>query len=265
MPQGARISPEIVREVENLWGMDSKLSAAKIVDKINREHRSLGTIGQRKVQQVIAGLKGRGAGHFDPNPWRPWQAETSEDMEYLLWLQAMFLSTFRRGLDQHEADWARRLRALLHGMKPNLQLVILRLYFERAYAAANLVRDPRTDDLDAILAFRPWKSLELWEQYVSATEDGLIEPPALEFEILEEEWTLQLPLCVGTDALLLMLAFSEHNPLYFDDVRGGWCHGLLAENDFSPKEDKESFQLMGLTGNGSDKCRKLLWEDGDAR
>ena len=266
MSRGARVPPEVVDEVEMMWGMDTNLSAAKIFGKLRRKYGP-GTIGHRKVQQIIGRLKERGAGRFEPLPWRPWHwerpedSETSEDTEYLLGLQGKFLTTFRRGLHQHEANWARRLRATLNGTTPNRQLVILRLYFERADVAANLARGyPRTDDLDAILAFRPWKSPAIWEHYVSATEDGLIESPVLEFAVLEEEWTGKVPLCVGTDALLLMLAFSEHNDDYFDDVRGGWSHGLLAENDFSLREDKGSHLLMGLTDDGWVQCRKLLWE-----
>lgn len=278
MTRGARISPEVIDQVERTWAKDPRQSAPQVLKRLTG--RARGRIGLRKVQQIIANVRSRGAGEWEPMPWTPWKAdcassgqsvsgeeplqseprwspETPEDSRYLFDLHRRFLSIFDRGLYRHEAEWARRLRAILSDENPNFELLILLLYFERVDDALSLDREPYTQDLDAVLTFRAWESQYHWREYAAAVKDGRIESPEMTFDVLEDEWTAtaMATFCDGTDALLLMFVFSERNPRFFEQKSDGWSGEFLDQSHFTSIEKREFDQLVRLTADGLDRCQ----------
>lgn len=192
--------PERVTEaVETLWaklcvearqakgkepsGRDVWLKYHGLFPKAGKVSKDSQKISLRKVQQIVAEVKKKSDKRsVSPPPvdeWRPWenQEEGPESAAYLLLLDAITLAMYRRHLYQHEADWAQRLRVALEGLSPYDQFCFVQQYVSRQGIADWLGRPLYTADLDAVLAYKPWLSIENKRAYEVAFNGGSIDYP----------------------------------------------------------------------------------------
>ncbi len=169
-----KIAYQVVEEIQQLWAADPDLSARRV-------HRIFGqrsgvNISERKVQQIIAELKGKQTRReFYSVEWTPWQdeTETPADTAHLLALDAISLAMSGRHLFLHEAKWGRRLGVALDGLSKLMQLVFVRDYGLRESAAYEIGTSTYTADLDSLVAYRPWLP-ENYEVYHFAVITGSI-------------------------------------------------------------------------------------------
>ena len=172
------ISDAVVDTVKEIWANDPRQNATQVHTVVKRR-LGPGAVSLRKVQQVVAELKKRGAGRFQLSEWGPWQDPdaTPEDADYLFWIQRMMIRDWKRRLYEHEAKWARRLRVVLRDADPEIQLLLIGLYAERERFAVNVQELPTyTEDLDGFVTFKPWLR-KRWKEYQSAVEAGVVPPP----------------------------------------------------------------------------------------
>lgn len=229
---------EIVRLVEREWAdQDQKATVTGSRPPRAKDVRARlarqGAPSLRKVQQIIREVKARG-GSFEPVKWQPWNVdsngngkESPEETEFLLTLQFRALSFWRRGLYEHEALWACRLRAVVVNMTAlemdpstavGVGLCLILLYAHREAQAQLLNRPPYTDDLDGLLTFAPWGSAK-WKGYELAVAEGLIVPPQDTYTFENQEMGYRIVLG-GTEALLRLLHQNRANTAIIEGISG---------------------------------------------
>ena len=157
---GAPKKPEwMVERIRSLWAEDANQSALGVWDRFYEESGRRTLISKRKVQIIIKeAILTAGVG-FEALRWTPWQdpSETAEDVGYLMSMDANWMMKFLRHLHQHEARWAKRLRAVLTNVNPELRLLFIHEYGMREVMSSNLGRKtPYTVDLDSLLTVKPW-------------------------------------------------------------------------------------------------------------
>ena len=154
------VRDEVVRVVKNTWGQHPELSAARVHAIVNKR---LGpdSVSVRKVQQIVAELAKRTT--FESTPWNPWSRDywdhdgyTSEDVDHLLEVQRTSQRLANRVLTEHEAAWARRIRVSTKDLKQDARMLLIWEYAYREEIALSLNRPIWTEDLDALLASKPW-------------------------------------------------------------------------------------------------------------
>ena len=165
---------EAIRHIEELWAMNPTQSALQIRIKYLR-YSQAHQIGSRKVQMIIANARQINQRYmaFHPSPWKPWtdSNENSDDSNYLLEINATSLHTYERGLYEHEASWAKRLRASLTGLSKRAQCLMIFAYGAREEIANRLnYQSIYTSDLDNILATKPWQHQILGEEDANAQD-----------------------------------------------------------------------------------------------
>ena len=163
-----QIPLETIRHIEELWAMNPSQSAVQIRIKY-LQYSNAHQIGNRKVQMIIANARQVNQRYmaFHSHTWKPWTCsnESSEDSNYLLEINATSLHAYGRGLYQHEAFWAKRLRASLTGLSKRAQCLMIFAYGTREQIANRLdYRSIYTSDLDNILATKPWQHPILREE-----------------------------------------------------------------------------------------------------
>ena len=188
------LASEIVDAVEHTWGKlrhdadrsgMSPPTGTQVYQEMKERRRKGGpTVTEpslRKVQQIVRDMKTRGEGRFDPTEWRPWRGdelEAPEDTHFLLLLCALARRQWVRGLYEHEARWARRLRPALErmskGQMRTIGLELVGMYSVREEVARLYNRPPPTGDLDGLFAFPPW--VVGWTGYEYAVKERLVEP-----------------------------------------------------------------------------------------
>ena len=139
-----------------------------------RIHRELegrygsGVVSQRAVSKWIA-ASGRKDQRGEPQAWRKWQPDLwQQDAGYLLRLDLVSRGLFGRGLYEEEARWATRLELALQGLSVFAQWAVIEEYARRHINSET----PATDDLDLLLATRPWRDEGLLERTVRRSGNG---------------------------------------------------------------------------------------------
>jgi hypothetical protein len=128
---------------------------------------------------------------FSAVQWEPWPdteegpqlEETPEETDFLLKLD--YIKQVERGVSlySHEAKWGRRLRVALKGLPPYGQYRFVSLYATREVINHYLNRPKYTADLDAFIAFKPWRPYYEWvsyNAYLFAVQTGIIPFPELD-------------------------------------------------------------------------------------
>jgi hypothetical protein len=118
---------------------------------------------------------------FPAAPWRPWidPEESAADTAFLLRINAAMLAEQGRRLYDLEARWGRRLRPALEGVPPLGQSRLVMHYALRELRAYYLREEIYTEDLDNLLAYRPWFEGNQ-EAYHFALVSGLAPYPGLD-------------------------------------------------------------------------------------
>ncbi len=152
---------EAIRQIQELWAINPSQNALQVRIKY-LQYSNAHQIGDRKVQMIIANARQVTQGYrsFHLYPWKPWSFlnENSADSNYLLEINATSLQTYGRGIYQHEASWAKRLRVSLTGLSKRAQCLIIFAYGTREEIANRLnYSSIYTSDLDNILATKPWQ------------------------------------------------------------------------------------------------------------
>ena len=206
-----RLPDEVVEAVKNQWGLDPKQRAKEVRAEVEKlGHR----VSIRKVQQIVAELKSRGAGPMEVQLWRPWEdsTETPAETVDLIDISLKWKVWRQRELGLHEAKWWRRLRHALPPTPPIYLAMLTVLYAEREMVASNLNEPAVTDDLDPLLFFIPWTSREQLRTYKQALEIGTIDEPRLtEVIAVGSKDENVLKFVKGLDALLLLFVSVKDN------------------------------------------------------
>jgi hypothetical protein len=181
----APVSENVVEQVMQLWAQNPNLSGHAIAEKYFEAHGDE-DIRRRKIIEIVTAAKK--AAPNQPFPfaeWKPWvdRQETAEETYFLLLLNYIKQADAGVSLRQHEARWARRLRVDIAGLNPYSQYKLVSLYAMREAISYYLNRPQRNDDLDAFVAFRPWRPHHNWSAYhiyLAALEAGVV--PFLEVD-----------------------------------------------------------------------------------
>ena len=171
------LADEIVREINGTWAEDPSLSAAGVHRILVLTHGE-GYVSLSKVQQIVGEAKQGGGGKFRPTVWQPWVSPecTAEDIAYLFRLNRLCFELNSRFLYQHEAHWARLLRASLEDLELPIQFFLIFLYAYREQLGRNLGYDHTyTEYYDAFITFQPWTEDGMTE-YVKAVENDQVPP-----------------------------------------------------------------------------------------
>ena len=173
-----RIPGNVIEAIQVIWGEDSSQTATDVFNKFRRLNPAE-KLGIRKVQLIVAELKkDHGQRSYPLVEWRPWgnESESGDDSAYLLIVDAIKMATLGRHLWQHEAKWGRRIRSALGGLNLWEQNVFIKQYALREDIAYTLNVPMFTEDLDGLLAYKPWKPANE-EAYEIAVLKGFIPPP----------------------------------------------------------------------------------------
>lgn len=189
----ARISDEVVERVKALWGEYRDRSTRKLWALYRQRHG--GQLSLRKLQEIVhEARKDAPKGPFPLAEWQPWQDKTEEpeSSAYLLRLDASYNMLFKRHLYSHEAAWGRRLRVILEGVHRQMEVLFVHEYGVRDVLAFNFQQPQSfTDDLDSLLALKPWLPghRELYELLV--TWKRILPPPGYHsLENPDADWIL---------------------------------------------------------------------------
>lgn len=167
MSKGRPSSSEEIKLLEKEWATNPHRSRRAIHREFERHHGK-GIIGLRKAQALIPTFPTGSAEdpgeprvpveRFPYKEWRPWRKATSETNAFLLTMDAVCQTVQARPLYDHEARWGMRLRVALEGLMPYDQFCFVAIYAQREVIAFHL-NEPKVDtvDLDAILAYKPWR------------------------------------------------------------------------------------------------------------
>lgn len=228
MPQ--TLSESIIIEIRRLWGVNPQISGVILHSQVERRF-GRGSVSLRRVQQIIAELRSKpDSGRFIPQNWYPWD-DTPEETFALLKLQAFTRSFEGRLLREHEAMWGNRLRPYGERYSYELLYILVGLYATQQAIAENTLTPPYTFDLDAILEYEPWDSVEKWTRYFVDVRESRIEEPMV---LADAHWRQEgdrsareednrsrtAPVTVpvsGIDGLLVELARASNQlqPIYF--------------------------------------------------
>ena len=206
-----RLPEDVIQAIKAQWGIDPKQRAKEV----HAEIEALGhRVSLRKVQQVIAELKRRGAGDIEVELWRPWEDPTETPQETIDLIRVAFYwkRWCKRELYRHEAKWARRLKQALPTTSDRYLTMLTLLYAERELVAMNLNEPTITSDLDPLLLFTPWVSSEHWQLYDKGIGNGALEEPKLTEVVGVESGAGDRQTFVkGLDALLLLFSVAKHD------------------------------------------------------
>ena len=180
-----RIPDSVIKTIEIMWAENPSQTATEVFAKFRRRHND--KISLRTVQGIVRQMR-KTSGHrsYPRVEWMPWrnEIESREDGAYLLTLDAIKIAYSGRHLYQHEANWGRRIRSALDGLKPWEQSVFVYEYARREEHQYVFKLDQvYTADLDGLLAYQPWKAGHQ-HAYEAAVSAGVVERP-LEWEFAE--------------------------------------------------------------------------------
>ncbi len=135
-------------------------------------------VSQRAVSKWIA-ASGTKTQRDELLPWRKWQPELwQQDAGYLLRLDLVSHGLLGRGLYEEEARWATRLELALQSVSVFAQWAVVEEYARRHINSET----PTTDDLDLMLATRPWRDEGLLER--TARQAGVGSTPTIRTLVL---------------------------------------------------------------------------------
>jgi hypothetical protein len=130
-------------------------------------------ISERTIQNIVRKLKDRlsePGNVFLTEAWIRWDLErdSTDGLGDLISLDFISWELAGRGLYEHEAKWAGRLRDPLFDLTPLLRWFLVRQYSEREAEAKTFDEDLSTDDLDPLIGITPWrcKSKNSWDRWI---------------------------------------------------------------------------------------------------
>lgn len=157
-----RLLDIIEEDILRMWRNDPSLPGAEIH---RRYIRIVGheVVSARTVRKIISEEKKK-LSHVTSTIvpaiplWFPWSysEETSSETAFLLRMRQVSLSLFDKELSELEATWAKKLRVILDGLNPFLQLCFFREYAGRESTAERFRTGIFTEDLDPIIGYQPW-------------------------------------------------------------------------------------------------------------
>lgn len=182
-------TPEkVVRQIETLWAENGRPTAEK-VETLAELKNIEGRPGLRKIQQIIRRKKQQISSDPPPPepPIQPWGTDWPESPEDIECLLRVMLSGRLNGvkyLTARQSRWVLRLREIFSvaGLSADAVLergsyhLIWALLYSRREQGASILKQgtPYTDDLDAVMMFRPWESEGRWEAYQEAIKAGIV-------------------------------------------------------------------------------------------
>jgi hypothetical protein len=181
----AAIHEQVVEQVQTFWAENPHWSARAVAREYIGRYGD-DKIKERKIIEIVSTAKK--AAPKQPFPfaeWKPWgdPQETAEETYFLLLLNCIKNAESGVSLYQHEARWARRLRVDVAGLSPYSQYKLVSLYGMREVIDYYLNRPQCNDDLDAFVAFKPWRPHSNWTAYhiyLRALQAGVVPFPEVD-------------------------------------------------------------------------------------
>jgi hypothetical protein len=163
----AAIDEQVVEQVRNFWAENPHWSARTVAKEYIELHGD-NKIKQRKIIEIVSEAKKAAPENpFPYSEWKPWvnPEESPEETDFLSLLNHIKQVECGITLYVHEAKWGRRLRVGLKGLNPYGQYKLISLYGTRDVINYYLKRPEYTADLDAFVAFKPWRPHYNWASY----------------------------------------------------------------------------------------------------
>ena len=155
---GSRTNPRVVETIEALaW---DGYGPAAILKEVQEEFGE-GCVSLSLLKAIVKEVP------RDPTaPWSLYLAEPEEAALVLPVLQAVITrSAGEHVLTIGEAGWVARVRRAAPDLPPYAAFELARWYYRRSE-----IGHPVSDDMDALLAYAPWRSPEAWKRYQDALE-----------------------------------------------------------------------------------------------
>jgi len=198
------IPDEIQVEIERLAYLE--VPSAEIEKRLKQKFGEAVAPSLRTIQRLVAKLT-----PTDPSsPWSLADAE-GDDAELILPVLASVIEKTegeRQHLTRAEADWIERIRRAAPDLPPTVEL----FWLARDYILRT-EREESTADIDAFLAFAPWRLGEPRQRYLNA---------------LGKEWTTPSPLLDTVAADIIELAADEE-----------WLRRMARARESSREEDTD--------------------------
>ena len=191
-----RISPAVVDQIRSIWVANPSWTGVKVYEYART--RVSGCPKLRKVQELGRDLKRKAQANqvpFQDPPIVPWGPMWPKDVEEIACLFKLMRTTLQdeRAVPIHarNAKWALTLRKIFEG---EWEGGIHHLFWATSYAwrekMTQVVKGPEakpfTDDLDGVMMFRMWESVESANAYQEAVEDAKIPLLNVTYSITEE-------------------------------------------------------------------------------
>jgi len=167
-----RIAPEIYEEIRSMVQGGCVTNAAELTRYL--ETKFTNPPSERTVRDVVREL-------LPPDPSGPWQPGPDDDPEKAARVLEAWAAAVARSKGQPKwrmpsrgrARWIAWIRAGWPDLDPVVAVVLATDYWARRASGKD------TADLDAYLAFTPWRSTDHYKRWQDALEEGLAAKPPL--------------------------------------------------------------------------------------
>jgi hypothetical protein len=151
--------PEVIELVRREWAIAPGTSARQVAERFQAKYgREL--VRDRRISEIVTEAKA--AAPTEPfllADWQPWadDAETDEDILFLLRIHTIKKAECGQDLYEHEARWGRQIRMKLEGLEPVYRQYRLVILYGQAEVASYYLNQPvNTEALDDFIAHQPW-------------------------------------------------------------------------------------------------------------
>lgn len=169
MPRGRQTPVEIRREVHRLVREEGITNAVEIEEYLRRQFPHLAIPSDRTIRALVKEVA-------PPDPSAPWvPGDDPEEDALILEAAAEWVRRSKKRkwpkITQDRARWIAWVRRGWPDLDPVIAFVVAEDY------RARRANDMDTTDLDAFLAFTPWRGPEFYGWWAQAVEQGRIPQP----------------------------------------------------------------------------------------
>ena len=169
MPRGRQVPVEIQREVHRLVREEGIRNAVEIHAYLQRKFPNLAVPTDRTIRNLVKEIA-------PPDPSAPWvPGDDPEEDALILETVAEWVRRSRKAewpqISQDRARWIAWVRRGWPDLDPVIAFVVAEDY------RARRANEGDTADLDAFLAFTPWRGQDFYAQWAQAVDQGRVPRP----------------------------------------------------------------------------------------
>ena len=232
-------------------------TAAGVYEGLQRREEVSDRTVRRDVQRLKKKYPDQGGRPYNPEPWTPsWRQdkETPENIALLLGLNRLKLraqlwagqQSRPVGLYKHEAEWAVRIHPSLDGSHEMVELLMTLWYGEREVFAYYKQKEADVDDLNDVLAWKPWLGGRYFRDYEDVTgEGGIATQPRIIYQSLPgDDPKVSLS---GVDALLFAFCSVINDPSMIRCA----VSSIQSQQGTKPSPTQDSRLALDVKGGGA--------------